>query len=333
MFVARTSSSLLRINFYLLLVADNLSRHPLLIMGVIYKITSPTNKIYVGKTYDLRKRINCHKSCVRKGSNIILHNSIRKYGWDAHRLEVIEEVDDGKLNEREIYWIKEFKTYCYENKVGLNMTKGGDGQRTTWLHDTERRKKQSKRYLNEGNPFYGKKHSDEMRIFLSNNASIRNKKDGRTIPEWGAEKGRLQVIRSVLCYDKNGNFLRQFDSLTDASKILNVNIHSVLESCQKVITGVEGRFVFRYYAPDFALKIEVGKLKIKSVKRPVLYLSKNLEVIQEYISALEASIDLKVPKGTINRAAQYNNLKPIRTGHIFIYKDIFDQQLKSVKAG
>ena len=91
-------------------------------MGVIYSIMNPKGKLYVGKTYNLRKRINSHKCCTRKGSTVILHNSIRKYGWDNHLLSVIEEVPDEFINEREIFWIATLKTYCYENKMGLNMT-------------------------------------------------------------------------------------------------------------------------------------------------------------------------------------------------------------------
>jgi group I intron endonuclease len=299
-------------------------------MGVIYKITSPTNKVYVGKTYDLRKRINAHKACSRKGSSVILYNSIRKYGWDAHKLEVIEEVEDDKLNEREMFWIAELKTYCFENPMGLNMTKGGEGQRSTWMHDTQRRMDQSNKFKGEGNPFYGKKHPIELRKELSKLASKRNKKLNRTVPKWGAEKGRLKVIRAVICYDKYGNFLKEYDSISSAEKELKINHASICESCKGIITGVFGKYVFRYKEPNYPLKIEVGEVKIKSTKRPVLYLNKKLEVIKEYASASEAAVDLEMPKTTINRAALYNNLKPIRTGHIFIYKDLYEKQLKKI---
>jgi group I intron endonuclease len=214
-------------------------------MGLIYKITSPTSKIYVGKTYDLRKRINCHKCCVRKGSNIILHNSIRKYGWDAHVLEIIEEVDDSLLNEREMFWITELKTYCYENKMGLNMTKGGEGQRSTWMHKIEQRKKQSERFTKEGNPFFGKKHTNETIKFLSENAVIRNKKNGTKIPEWGAEKGRNIVRKKVICYDFFGKLLSEHESVTSAGKDLGLNPSSISAVC-KGNRNHTGGFCFEY---------------------------------------------------------------------------------------
>lgn len=298
-------------------------------MGVIYKITSPSGKVYVGKTYDLRKRINSHKCDTRKGSSIILHNSIRKYGWEAHVIEVIEEVADELLNEREMFWITELKTYCHENPMGLNMTKGGEGQRGSWMHDTERRKWYSERFKGKGGPFYGKKHTEENKIAQSERAKKWALETGKTIPKWGAEKGRLKVIRAVLCYDKYGNFLKKYESVISADRELNIDHSSITMVCQGKRTHVN-ELVFRYYEPNYPLNIQVGEIKFPGTKRPVLYLNSQLQITKEYPSSQEASDDLKVPKTTINRAACYNNYKPIRTGHIFIYKDLHEKLSKQV---
>lgn len=294
-------------------------------MGVIYKIISPSGKVYVGKTYDLRKRINAHKARVNKGSSIILHNSIRKYGWDAHKLEVIEEVADELLNELEIYWISELKTYCYENPMGLNMTKGGDGQRSTWIHDEKRRKIQSERFSKQGNPFYGKTHTEENRKAQSQRAKEWAIKNKNKIPAWGVEKGRLKVMRSVLCYDKHGVFLKEYDSLTTASKEFGITHASISESCTGAITGVLGKYVFRYKTENYSIKIDVGDIKHKTERRPVILMNEDFEPIIEFPSALEASEFLGVPKTTINRAAQYNFGNPTRLGHVFMYREMYDE--------
>src|SRR5436190_3412409 len=289
-------------------------------MGVIYKITSPTNKLYVGKTYDLRKRINCHKHCAKKGSNIILHNSIRKYGWENHVLEVIEEVPDEQLNEREMFWIAELKTYCYDYPGQMNMTKGGEGQRSTWMHKTEQRKKQSERFTGKGNPFYGKNHSKEFLERKAKEVSEYNKKHGIVVPQWGAEKGRLEVIKPVLLYDKNGDFLKEFESYTDGGNFIGVKASRVWESISGRKSQCSG-FHFREKTENYPIKIDVSGTKQQTVKRPIYWLSEDLEPICEFPSALEASEFFGIPKTTINRAAMYNDLNPIRTGHIFIYKD------------
>lgn len=296
-------------------------------MICIYKITNPTGRIYIGKTVDLRKRINCHKHSAKSNKNFILYNSIKKYGWDAHVISVIEECEETMLDQREMFWIKELNTYCQDNPNGMNMTKGGEGQRSSWMHKTELRGWFSKRFTGEGNPFFGKKHTKEFCERKSKEVSEYNIKNGKNIPKWGVEKGRLKVIRAVICYDKYGNYLNKYDSIRQASNILNVNHSSVFESCNKIITAVKGTYIFRYYEPNFPLKIDVPVVKVKTDKRAVFYLDKSFDVIKEYESAFEASLDLNIPKTTINRAAMYNNLKPIRKGHIFIYKDLYNQTI------
>lgn len=59
------------------------------------------------------------------GSGIHLLRALKKYGKENFKKTIIEYIEDGDLNEREIYWIKQYKTY--EN--GYNMTEGGDGNR------------------------------------------------------------------------------------------------------------------------------------------------------------------------------------------------------------
>lgn len=293
-------------------------------MGVIYKIKSPSDKLYVGKTYNLRKRINAHKCSAKKGKNILLHNSIRKYGWDAHVLEVIEEVPDELMDEREMFWIKELGTYCYENKMGMNMTKGGDGQRTTWMHDIERRKWYSEKFKGENGSFYGRKHTEETKRIISQKSREWNLKNGIKIPEWGVEKGRLKVIKPVLLYDKNGIFVKEFVSYTEAGKYIGAKAGQVWESVSGQRTQVKG-WHCREKTENYPLQIDVSNTKQQTVKRPVLTLNSDYEIICEHPSSKEASDFWGIPKTTINRAAMYNWLVPIRTGHVFIYTDLYKQ--------
>lgn len=88
----------------------------------IYKITSPSEKIYIGKTKHFEKRIKQYKNLKSKDQRKLFY-SFQKYGYINHKFEIIEECLIEELNEKEIYWIKELKTV--EN--GLNLTYGGDG--------------------------------------------------------------------------------------------------------------------------------------------------------------------------------------------------------------
>jgi len=296
-------------------------------MGVIYKIKSPSDKLYVGKTYNLRKRINAHKCSAKKGKNILLHNSIRKYGWDAHVLEVIEEVPDELMDEREMFWIKELGTYCYENKMGMNMTKGGDGQRTTWMHDIERRKWYSEKFKGENGSFYGRKHTEEAKKIISQKTREFNLRTGRVVPQWGVEKGRLKVIKAVICYNVDGVAISEHDSASDAAKYYSLSSSAVTGCCRGKNSGMNGKYTFRYKTEDSLSKIDV-KINRSTLKRPVLVFTSKFKFLKEYPSSTEAAAHLNVPKTTINRAAMYNDLHPIRKGFIFVYKDEADKKFK-----
>lgn len=88
---------------------------------VIYKITSPSGKIYIGQTVNFNKR----ESYYRRGhadDQPKIYNSILKYGWDNHVMEIIEECSSiEEMNIREEYWI----TFYNSCKKGLNCTSGG----------------------------------------------------------------------------------------------------------------------------------------------------------------------------------------------------------------
>jgi len=74
----------------------------------IYKITSPTNKIYIGQSIDIDDRFRKYKNlnCNRQ---TIIYNSLKKYGWEQHVFEIIEECPVDKLLERETYWKEYYK--------------------------------------------------------------------------------------------------------------------------------------------------------------------------------------------------------------------------------
>lgn len=84
-------------------------------MTGIYKITSPSGKIYIGQSIDIDRRKLEHKSCNEKSK---LYSSIQKYGFENHIFEIEEECPVELLNERERYW-QDFYNVLGEN--GLNL--------------------------------------------------------------------------------------------------------------------------------------------------------------------------------------------------------------------
>jgi group I intron endonuclease len=95
--------------------------------GIIYKITSPSGKAYVGQTIrSLKIRMQQHKS--KYSECTLLKRAIDKYG-DEMKYEIIEDnIPQEQLDEREIYWINELNSLAPN---GYNCDTGGSAYRTT----------------------------------------------------------------------------------------------------------------------------------------------------------------------------------------------------------
>jgi group I intron endonuclease len=96
----------------------------------IYKITNPSGNIYIGQTKNLKKRFQYYQSRSCE-CQVKLCNSIKKHGWDNHKVEILEETTQEKASLREIYWIELFKTNYkrYPESNGLNLTDGGENNK------------------------------------------------------------------------------------------------------------------------------------------------------------------------------------------------------------
>ena len=70
----------------------------------VYKITSPSGKIYIGQSIDIYNRWNKNYKTLRCKTQPKLYNSLKKYGFQNHIFEIIEECEESKLLERETYW-------------------------------------------------------------------------------------------------------------------------------------------------------------------------------------------------------------------------------------
>ena len=83
----------------------------------IYKITSPNNRVYIGQSNDIRRRILTYFEPKGGSSQVRLKASFNKYSIDLHNLIILEECKESLLNERERYW-QEY--YNVLSKSGLN---------------------------------------------------------------------------------------------------------------------------------------------------------------------------------------------------------------------
>lgn len=155
-------------------------------MGYIYKISNTiNNKIYIGQTVKKRPtdRFSQHRYEARHLSNnskhvSILHEAMAKYGVDNFLFEIIEEVENNLLDEREQYWI------CYYNSItpnGYNITKGGNGtkgySREQSIEERLKRQQSNKQYF-INHPEAIEKYKEQTRALWQNKEYAEKVKSG-----------------------------------------------------------------------------------------------------------------------------------------------------------
>lgn len=70
----------------------------------IYKITSPSGKVYIGQSTNIQKRWSLYKIAHKSTTGPHLLRSLKKHGPESHIFEIIEECSIEQLNEREVHW-------------------------------------------------------------------------------------------------------------------------------------------------------------------------------------------------------------------------------------
>lgn len=121
----------------------------------IYKIISPSHRIYIGQAVDIGRRIKEYEKITCKEQRR-LYESLKKYGFKNHVIEVQELCEIEKLNERERYW-QEF--YDVLSSKGLNCRLTDSNNKSGKLSD------ETKKKISEGNK--GKVRSEQVRKEMS----------------------------------------------------------------------------------------------------------------------------------------------------------------------
>mgnify|MGYP003562257139 CR=1 FL=1 len=103
----------------------------------LYLVTSPTGKQYVGiTTLTVNRRMTGHRTAARQGLPYPLHAAIRKYGFDAMQVEVLNTSRNlAELHVLEVETIAKLNT---EAPNGYNLTAGGEGTTGHSVSDEQR---------------------------------------------------------------------------------------------------------------------------------------------------------------------------------------------------
>ena len=192
--------------------------------GKIYKIYNDiNNKLYIGKTLSTieeRFKQHCHDKTSRKCEKRPLYNAMNKYGEEHFHVELIEECDVDLLSQRECYWIEFYDTY----HNGYNATKGGDG-RQLYDYNLMVELYHNGLLINNISELLG---CDEHVVSAALKLADINPRTNKIIKD----------SKQIIAYDTNSNFIKQFNSLSDAARWLIDEGIAQTDEVKNVVTAI-----------------------------------------------------------------------------------------------
>lgn len=222
----------------------------------IYKITSPTKKVYIGQSTNIEKRFSNYKGLHCKAQPII-YNSFLKHGFEKHTFEILCECEIFELNDKERYYQDLYSAIGINGlNCKLTETKDRSGKlsketrrKIGLSHIGKKKKPESiekqrismKKTYDNGyiNPKKGVKMSTESRKKMSDSGKLKklsaNHKEkirltlvghkrlvGRTLSKTHKENCRLNATKyksKIVLDTQNGIFYESAKELSDITKI------------------------------------------------------------------------------------------------------------------
>jgi group I intron endonuclease len=176
----------------------------------IYKITNPKGKIYIGQTIDFDRRVYQYKmlNCKEQPK---LYNSLKKYGYNNHRFELIFQCFECYLTHWERYY-QELYNSTENNNLNCFLVTTSD---KTGRHSEETKLKMSKAAK-------GKKKSVEHIAKLPQNQKgyKGKKRSEETKLKQSLNNGKA---RKVYQYTKDNEFIKEWRNVTEAEKAYSIN--------------------------------------------------------------------------------------------------------------
>lgn len=241
----------------------------------IYKITSPSNKIYIGQSKNIYSRWNAYKyfqrdyDCYKKrNKNSLIFKSFKKYGYRNHKFEILEICNELELNKKEIFYIKKYNSnVLFGSKIGLNLHEGGNRPPTK------------------------RKMTEEEKIKIS----LKNKENHKL----GKYK---KTLKPILKKDNLGNLIKRYNSKTELYKEENFTDSFFRNNFFEHNKLYKNGFCYSFENKNqFKHKIKIKKQKIKKEKvknKKPKRTHEELSVFFKKINTGRKHINRKLPKMT-----------------------------------
>lgn len=285
----------------------------------IYKIVNMVNgKVYIGQSIDIEKRWAKHRRNAfnpnDKGYNYPLYSAIRKYGVENFSFEILEECSRNELNEKEIYYIKEYKSN--QKSYGYNIVEGGgEAPHTSKLSENHISEIiQRLKTTSDNNATIGADYNISSATVRDINVGKVHRREGETYPI----RERISVPNSYHLINKPealklAGLVKQH-GFGQVGRMYGVEAKTVVDWCKKYKIPYHKAELISWYNKKMGIIDEEEPIKVKKNKfqceKPVKQIDPiSGEVIKVYKSASEAARVLgKSNTGSISNVC--NGLRP-----------------------
>lgn len=275
--------------------------------GIIYKYTSPSDKVYVGQTIDEESRKRAFYCMNKMYAGGKIDKARVKYGPENFKYEILETIALEskkelleKLNNLEIYYISKYDSF----KNGYNSTPGGQ---FVYIYTDLVKQKISKanskkilqydlygnflqvwdsialagQYLNIdssgiGNCCRGKTKHCSVFIWKYYEEDFPLKINGLSDKkiksiEQSKESSNItqgKTYKKVLQYDLDGKYIQTFNSLIEATNSVGGKVTtSITQACIK--HTISYGYLWRYYTDNFPLQINaiIDEMQLKKTRQ------------------------------------------------------------------
>ena len=161
----------------------------------IYKITSPTGKVYIGQSTHIESRISDYKRLTGCKKQVRLYASLKAHGAKAHSFEVVEPCLESQLNERERYW-QDALDATGDSGLNCRLTAASD---RSGLHSETSKALMRQKQGGVNNPNYGKRGAD-----TSTFGRKRTESECAAIKAYQATRGRI-----IQQFDASGSLVKE----------------------------------------------------------------------------------------------------------------------------
>lgn len=191
-------------------------------VGIIYKYTSPSGKIYIGQTARPSARkaehlYNASNKCVT-----IFHKAIKKYGWENFQYEVIQTIRCASKEQLKIALGKAeqemIQRYNCLAPFGYNQAVGGEGP-LGYKHSEEAKRQMSISHT-------GILHTEEER------QKIAKANTGKKHSEETKQKIALKRNIPIIQLSMEGQFIKEYPSAKIAAEELGITRSNITACCR-----------------------------------------------------------------------------------------------------